>query len=59
MKYVELNLTKIISHPVIIGYNALFESIKCKLVTKDKAEIYAYAYSNSLAVIVKTILNTK
>ena len=41
MKYLRLNLLKVISHPITIGYDALFELIKCRLVTIDKAEIYA------------------
>ena len=41
MKYLELNLTKVIIYPIIIGYDSLFELIKCKLLTIDKAEIYA------------------
>ena len=40
MNYLRLNLLKVISYPILIGYDALFELIKCKLVTEDKAEIY-------------------
>jgi len=41
MNYLKLNLLKVISYPIIIGYDTLFELIKFKLVTTDKAEIYA------------------
>ena len=41
MNYLRLNLLKVNSYPIIIGYDTCFELIKCKLVTKDKAEIYA------------------
>ena len=41
MNYLRLNLLKVISYPMFVGYNALFELIKCKLVTEDKVEIYA------------------
>jgi len=41
MNYLRLNLLKVISYPIFVGYDALFELIKCKLVTTDKAEIYA------------------
>ena len=32
---------KEISYPIFVGYYAFFELIKCRLVTIDKAEIYA------------------
>ena len=41
MKNLRLNLLKVISCPIIIGYDTRFELIKCRLVTIDKAEIYA------------------
>jgi len=41
MKYLKLNLTKVIIYPIFVGYDACFELIKYKLVTTDKAEIYA------------------
>ena len=41
MKYLRLNLLKVISYSIIVGYNSRFKLIKCKLVTTDKAEIYA------------------
>ena len=41
MNYLRLNLLKVISYPIFVGYDACFELIKYKLVTTDKAEIYA------------------
>ena len=41
MKYLKLNLTKVIIYPMFVGYDALFELINRKLVVTDKAEIYA------------------
>jgi len=41
MNYFRLNLLKVIIYPIFVGYDARFELIKRKLVTTDKAEIYA------------------
>ena len=41
MKNLRLNLLKVISYSMFMGYYAYFELIKCKLVTTDKEEIYA------------------